>query len=142
LRAALKISSVHPYGSSSRPGKNLKKSENLTQRLGDEIAPVSKRKADHLAILSAENLANPGMAELFAGLDQQFELCLVFYLRPQLQWIPSAWKQWGLKQGVSLGDFVSKCIETHRPGFRLGIETWERTLRGARGGGPDGRMFS
>jgi hypothetical protein len=109
-----------------------KKSENLTQRLGDEIASVSRRKADHLAILSAENLANPGMAELFAGLDQQFELCVVFYLRPQLQWIPSAWKQWGLKQGVSLGDFVSKCIETHRPGFRLGIEIWERTLPGAK----------
>ena len=109
-----------------------KKSENLTQRLGDEIASVSRRKADHLAILSAENLANPGMAELFADLDQQFELCVVFYLRPQLQWIPSAWKQWGLKQGVSLGDFVSKCIETHRPGFRLGIEIWERTLPGAK----------
>ncbi len=72
------------------------------------------------------------MAELFAGLDQQFELCVVFYLRPQLQWIPSAWKQWGLKQGVSLGDFVSKCIETHRPGFRFGIEIWERTLPGAK----------
>jgi hypothetical protein len=39
-----------------------KKTENLTQRLGSEIAAVSRRKADYVAILSAENLSNPGMA--------------------------------------------------------------------------------
>src|SRR5262245_9961170 len=77
-----------------------KNSENLTQRLSAEIAPLLNRRADHLAILSAENLANPGMADLFAGLDRQNDdVSVVFYLRPQLQWIPSAWKQWGLKTG-------------------------------------------
>jgi hypothetical protein len=45
------------------------------------------------------------MAQLFAGLDNQFEVWVIFYLRPQLQWIPSAWKQWGLKKGVPLSDF-------------------------------------
>jgi len=55
-------------------GRARKKTENLTQRLGDEIAAVSSRKAEHVAILSAENLANPGMAELFAGLESQFEV--------------------------------------------------------------------
>ena len=78
-----------------------KKSENLTQRISDEIASVSRRKADHLVILSAENPANPGMAQLFAGLDSEFEVWVIFYLRPQLQWIPSAWKQWGLKKRYS-----------------------------------------
>jgi hypothetical protein len=102
-----------------------KKSENLTQRLSDEIASVSRRKTDYLAILSAENLANPGMAELFAGLDDQFDVCVIFYVRPQLQWIPSAWKQWGLKTGLPLSDFVSQCIEAHTPTFRLGIESWK-----------------
>ena len=72
-----------------------KKAENLTQRLAEEISAVAGRKAAHLAILSAENLANPGMAELFAGLDTQFEVQVIFYLRPQGQWIPSAWKQMG-----------------------------------------------
>ena len=67
------------------------KAENLTQRLGNEIASASRRKTDRIAILSAENLANPGMAELFAGLDSQSEVWVIFYLRPQLQWIPSAW---------------------------------------------------
>jgi hypothetical protein len=109
-----------------------KKAENLTQRLGSELAAVSRRKADYVAILSAENLSNPGMAELFTGLDSQFEVCVVFYVRPQLQWIPSAWKQWGLKTGIPLGDFVSQCVEAHRPPFRSGIESWESALPGAK----------
>jgi len=108
-----------------------KKSANLMQRLGGEIAAISKRKEDHLAILSAENLANPGMAELFSGFDSQFEVSVTFYVRPQFQWIPSAWKQWGLKTGVALGDFVSQCIEDRTPSFRAGIESWKSALPAA-----------
>jgi hypothetical protein len=109
-----------------------KGSENLTRRLTAEIVALRKRKGDHLAILSAENLANPGMAELFSGLDGEFDVSVIFYLRPQLQWIPSAWKQWGLKTGLPLADFVSQCIETHSPAFRRDIETWKDTLRAAK----------
>ncbi|HKS03825.1 MAG TPA: hypothetical protein VJR49_00595, partial [Chthoniobacterales bacterium] len=106
-----------------------KHSQNLTRRLDAEIAPLLKRKKDSLAILSAENLANPGMADLFAGLDSQYDdVSVVFYLRPQLQWIPSAWKQWGLKTGASLSDFVVQCIDTRTPAFRRDIETWRSTL--------------
>jgi hypothetical protein len=105
-----------------------KQSENLTRRLSTEIAPLLKRKGDHLAILSAENLANPGMADLFAGLDSQFDVSVIFYVRPQLQWIPSAWKQWGLKTGASLSDFVVQCIDTRTPAFRRDIESWKSTL--------------
>src|SRR5215813_1768304 len=108
-----------------------KKSENLMRRLSAEIAPLSKRKADHLAILSAENLANPGMAELFAGVDSQFDVSVIFYLLTQLQWIPSAWKQWGLKTGVPLSDFVSQCVETRTPAFRRDIESWKNALPAA-----------
>jgi hypothetical protein len=108
-----------------------KNSENLTRRLSAEIAPLLKRKADHLAILSAENLANPGMANLFSGLDTQFEVSIVFYLRPPLQWIPSAWKQWGLKTGTSLSDFVAQCIDTRIPAFRRDIESWKSALPAA-----------
>jgi hypothetical protein len=109
-----------------------KKSENLTQRLADEIASVVKRKTYRLAILSAENLANPGMDELLAGLDSQFEVWVIFYLRPQLQWIPSAWKQWGLKEGVPLSDFVSQCIDAYRPSFKSAIDAWKSALPAAK----------
>ena len=108
-----------------------KHSENLTRRLSAEIAPLLKRKGQHLAILSAENLANPGMADLLAGLDSQCDVSVVFYLRPQLQWIPSAWKQWGLKMGASLSDFVAQCIDTRTPAFKRDIESWKSTLPAA-----------
>ena len=108
-----------------------KHSENLTRRLSAEIAPLLKRKGQHLAILSAENLANPGMADLLAGLDSQCDVSVVFYLRPQLQWIPSAWKQWGLKMGASLSDFVAQCVDTRTPAFKRDIESWKSTLPAA-----------
>jgi hypothetical protein len=109
-----------------------KKSADLGQRLGSEIAPLLKRTRDHLVILSAENLANPGMAELFAGLDTQREVLVIFYLRPQLQWIPSAWKQWGLKAGMPLSDFVCQCIDARTPAFRQGIESWKAIFPAAK----------
>jgi hypothetical protein len=71
------------------------------------------------------------MAPLFAGLDSEFEVSVIFYLRPQFQWIPSAWKQWDLKSGMSLSDFVSQCINTGRPWFKLGIDAWRRVLPSA-----------
>ena len=106
-------------------------SENLTRRLSVEIAPLLNRKGHHLAILSAENLANPGMAELFEGLDSQCDVSAIFYLRPQLQWIPSAWKQWDLKTGASLTDFVAQCVDTRTPAFKRDIESWKSTLPAA-----------
>jgi hypothetical protein len=108
-----------------------KHSENLTRRLSAEIAPLLKRKGQHLAILSAENLANPGMADLLPGLDSQCDVSVIFYLRPQLQWIPSAWKQWGLKMGASLSDFVAQCVDTCTPAFKRDIESWKSTLPAA-----------
>jgi hypothetical protein len=107
------------------------KAEPLAQKLSDEIALVMGHNGG-IGILSAENLARPDMAPLFAGLDSRLEVSLIFYLRPQLEWIPSAWKQWGLKKGLSLSDFVSHCIQIRRPPFKLGIETWKSVLPAAR----------
>jgi hypothetical protein len=103
------------------------KNEPLAQRLTDEIA-----SRDRVGILSAENLSRPDMAPLLAGLDQRLDVLVVFYVRPQLEWIPSAWKQWDLKRGTSLSDFVSNCIRIRRPPFKLGIETWRNTLPAAK----------
>ena len=71
------------------------------------------------------------MADLFAGLDTQCDVSVIFYLRPQLQWIPSAWKQWGLKTGASLSDFVAQCVDTRTPAFKRDIERWKSTLPAA-----------
>jgi hypothetical protein len=73
------------------------------------------------------------MADLLAGLDSQCDVSVIFYLRPQLQWIPSAWKQWGLKMGASLSDFVAQCVDTRTrtPAFKRDIESWKSTLPAA-----------
>jgi hypothetical protein len=110
----------------------LEKGEPLAQRLSDEVASVRGANGDRVGILSAENLARPEMAPLLAGLDQRLDVSLVFYLRPQIEWIPSAWKQWGLKTGMSLSDFVTHCIRIRRPPFKRGIETWRSALPAAK----------
>ena len=107
------------------------KGEPLAQRLSDEIASIRVPNGNGIGILSAENLSRPDMAPLFAGLDRQLEVSVIFYVRPQLEWIPSAWKQWGLKKGLSLSDFVSHCIQIRRPPFKLSIETWKSVLPAA-----------
>jgi hypothetical protein len=104
----------------------------LAQRLGDEIESVRGGNGNRIGILSAENLSRPQMAPLFAGLDRRMDVSLVFYVRPQREWIPSAWKQWDLKRGMSLSDFVSHCIRIRRPPFKLGIETWGSVLPAAK----------
>lgn len=104
------------------------KGERLTQSLCDEIASVRGGNGGPIGILSAENLSRPQMAPLLAGLDQSLDVSLVFYVRPHREWIPSAWKQWDLKKGMSLSDFISHCIRIRRPSFKLGIETWRSAL--------------
>jgi len=108
------------------------KGEPLAQKLTDEIASIRVPNGNGIGILSAENLSRPDMAPLLAGLDNRLDVSLVFYVRPQLEWIPSAWKQWGLKKGLSLSDFVSHCIQIRRPPFKLGIETWKSVLPAAK----------
>src|SRR5690242_2124498 len=108
-----------------------KHSRNLAEKITGETASLVNRTGDSLAILSAENLANPGMADLFRGLDRQCSVSVVFFVRPQLQWIPSAWKQWGLKSGTSLNDFVARCIDTRTPSFWRDVEGWKTALPAA-----------
>src|SRR5438445_12954684 len=74
----------------------------------------------------------PGMSRLFVGLDQQCEVSLVYYVRPQWQWIPSAWQQWFLKQGTTLDQFVDECLKLPRPAFRDRIQECQKALPSAK----------
>ena len=85
-----------------------------------------------IAVFSAESLVMPGMSRLFVGLDQQCEVSLVYYVRPQWQWIPSAWQQWFLKQGTTLDQFVDECLKLPRPAFRDRIQEWQKALPSAK----------
>ena len=58
-------------------------------RLPRELAQFRSAAPDGTAILSAEILGKPGFAPLFKGIDGICETIVVFYIRPQYEWIPS-----------------------------------------------------
>jgi hypothetical protein len=123
-----------------------RRDENLAEKMARGIGSVPSRNGRDLWVLTAESLAGTfdtsdsetsrvairGMARLFRGLDQEFDVSMVFYVRPQWQWIPSAWQQWFLKEGFSLNEFVSQCLETGLPAFRSRIEEWQTRLPAAK----------
>ena len=84
-------------------------------------------------ILSSENLANDRFPKrVFAGLDARHAVTVVFYIRPQVDWIPSAWKQWDMKQGQKLRQTLARCLSGGRPAYGRIITAWERALPRAR----------
>lgn len=105
--------------------------ECLTSRM---VKAASDLPDGSTLILSSENLDQDrlGMASLFAGLDNEMDVTVVFYMRPQGEWIPSAWKQWAVKLGHPLDAFVRHCLNQHRPSFLSSITAWERALPAAK----------
>lgn len=104
----------------------------LTPRMLDTIDQLSREVENPTVVITSENLSQKSKARLFAGIDERLDVEVVFYLRPQCEWIPSAWKQWVLKAGTPLDRFVATCIQRGNPEFLASIETWERTLPNAR----------
>ena len=101
-------------------------------RLLRELNRLGASHPNATAVLSAENLSESAYARLFKGFDERCETTIVFYIRPQHEWIPSAWKQWGLKSGAPLAAFVKDCLEQNAPDFRRSIEGWAAALPNAR----------
>ncbi len=87
---------------------------------------------DSTLIISSENLSQSSMPPLFTGIDNEVNVELVFYLRPQIEWIPSAWKQWSMKIGLSLEKFVEHCLSKGRPAFLSEIQGWDAALPNAK----------
>jgi hypothetical protein len=86
---------------------------------------------DASLILSSENLSNPPIARLFEGIDKHTPVTVICYIRPQFDWIPSAWKQWGLKDGTSLASFIKKALQKGRPTYLQTLLTWEKAAPNA-----------
>lgn len=79
---------------------------------------------DRALILSAENLSNPhGFEALFQGLEQDFDVRIVIYIRRQDDLLASAWQQWFLKTNP---DFWSWCFSQVgiRADWQLAIQPW------------------
>ena len=109
--------------------KGFAKGQTLTAKVRSGIAEVGD---DATLLLTSENLGQVNMPRLFVGADQEAEVTIVFYMRPQVDWIPSAWKQWALKTGIPLGAFVEQCLASNRPQNLASVEAWAKTLPSAK----------
>lgn len=78
-------------------------------------------------ILSSENLTHPEWPELFAALKGHVDIRLVYYLRRQDTLFIAAWRQWGLKRGLTLDELIKRRIQNHQPNYALILEAWEKT---------------
>jgi hypothetical protein len=77
------------------------------------------------AVISAENLCNPGFSTAFAPALDLFDVHLIYYVRRQDEWLISAWKQWGIKAGKSLDEFCLEGTKTRYPAFTVALQRWE-----------------
>lgn len=96
------------------------------------IVEASRFRPSRRIILSAENLANPSMEELMAGVDYALPTTILFYVRSQAEWLPSAWKQWGLKDGTPLMEYVSRKMALRQPDYLATASRWREALPKAR----------
>lgn len=99
--------------------------QTLTDRISSALAGLPPQST---AIISSENLEFTHMPRLFAGLDQTADCCVVFYMRPQFSWTPSAWKQWYLKDGTTLPEYVESCLKLNSPGYLAALSAWKEAL--------------
>ena len=94
------------------------------------IRNIAKSPANARLILSSENLSQPPMAKMLAGMERHCEVELIFYFRPQTEWIPSAWKQWNLKEGFTLSETIESYVANHRPDYLGSVKAWTEALPG------------
>jgi len=81
------------------------------------IAAAGAANTGDRFILSAEILGQPRMAGFARRLLNSFEIRIIHYIRPQTDWCYSAWKQWQVKRGLGLQEWVDRCTRGPLPTF-------------------------
>jgi hypothetical protein len=93
----------------------------------EDLAHKMDQAQKQILIVSAETLAiNASYSEFFETAREHFKIQVIGYFRRQDEWIVSAWKQWPMKNGVSLEEFASGCIAAKSPRFLETFESWKR----------------
>ena len=75
------------------------------------------------AVISSENLSQS--ASLFVNVTDKFDLHAIYYVRRQDAWIESAWKQWGIKEGLDIGEYAKVATGSGRPDFLTAARDWK-----------------
>jgi len=94
----------------------------LSQASDESGAPAAVGKI----ILSAENLSErQDFHRLFAGLKQDFDIRIIFYVRRQDEYLLAAWQQWHVKRAPDFWTWLLNNLTSKRKGDWLAdIEPW------------------
>lgn len=93
-----------------------------------DLAKKAERKGLKKLILSAENLSTHGMPDYLSAAKELFKCHFIYYIRRQDSWIISSWKQWRMKEGLSLQDYMHLQLSKHPNTYRRVIRTWQEKL--------------
>ncbi len=89
------------------------------------IAQAMNEHGTKGAIFSGEQLGNHAEhSEYFRPARALFDVKVIAYLRPQEAWLPSAWKQFGVREGKSLEDHLDGATRSYVPGFLRKLNAW------------------
>ena len=99
------------------PNALLDNADHWESAAGQVIAATSEAEEGDRFILSAEILSQPRMAGFAARLLDTFDARIIHYIRPQTDWCYSAWKQWQVKRGLGLQEWVDHCSKGPLPTF-------------------------
>ena len=106
-------------------------SEKIAEGLS-AISAAAIAHGDRVCVISSESLGNAKeFAPLFRPAAELFsEITVLAYVRPQHEWLPSAWKQFGLKAGRTLQDYISEGMAQRLPNFLNRLERWKEDIEG------------
>ncbi len=100
-------------------------------RENGDISPLlkwinaSRSKApDKKLLLSSECLMQPEWPTLFQEIAAHTDIQLIYYVRRQDELLLSAWRQWGLKRGLSLDNFLARRLKSQQPNFLEIVNAW------------------
>ncbi len=85
---------------------------------------IAAGKTHRKLILSSECLCGWAWHKLFTDLTDLIDIHLIYYVRRQDEILLSAWRQWGLKKGVPLEDFITERLEQKQPDYWSNIAPW------------------
>jgi len=98
--------------------------EDLSQRI-ERVIVDAKKKSMHTLIISAENLADPYFPAVLKRAIPELDVTVLYYIRRPDDWILSAWKQWQVKAGKSLQQFIDSHIASNEDFYRPVIQAWQ-----------------
>ncbi|WP_424973082.1 hypothetical protein [Dinoroseobacter sp. S76] len=96
--------------------------------LQTRFTALAARGPDQTYLLSSEVLTTEAghAAEALRGMDRLFAVRIVQYVRPQVEFLKSAWQQWGL--GLSFAAWVDQALTEDRANWARSQALWRDAL--------------